>query len=649
MLRYFLVFFLILSPAYTHSSYWDEDDDGDFEYDESSISETPSQVMYGGMSLECNYGCGDASSNPSFGKISSILKSAIDKAFSYCSPLYLDWNYIENPFPFYPWQRKWPHKYAVYDWEKTKGFYLQENPRVEYSFDTYPQFLELTSALRKDVYFYHLGVNEQELKVSRAALSRLCQIKQEGKHEWIAFDERGQLRLYDWGRNSFTSKKIGTFIQDLKYQIESIDEKISNLFPIDYEKNKEIIEQAIRKIDDEFRSIFTQCLEQHQPEGIAFHGALEALIGQDHDEAMDQIRWLIDTAEKHTVQEQLLAKLYLLEGQVQLEYGLYAEAIIGLTTAIHKNPEMKEAYFERAAAYFELGQFEQAIEDYLASNMRPTYFETSTQVGLGIAAGIVVGAKDSTLEFIPTMLGTAQGLGAGIWALLKNPVATSQEFVNTATQCVEYIQSHSTYEVVQDMVPELKELLQNYEQLDDFQKGKLIGQVIGKYGMDILIAKQSIAFIKSYQNLKNANKTLTLDALASSGKTEIILAETEQRWSNLHIEKIRKGEVKIIADKQGKHIVGHKNYQQDVKKGENPSIFIHPDPQKLLTKYGGTGIKDIKSLETVVGNAGYKEIVDFNQLIGYSVERSTNKQMATNLGKIHYAKDGAHIVPYVKR
>jgi hypothetical protein len=217
MLRYIFVFLLFLSPAYTYNSYW-EDDDDDFEYDEVSVSKIPSQVIYSGMTLECNYGCGDSSSNPSFGKIASILTHAIDKALHFCSPLYLDSSYLENPFPFYPWQRKWPHNYAVYDWEKAKGFYLEEYPRVEYSFNTYPQFLELASALRKDVYFYHFGVNEQELKVSRNALSYLLKIKQEDESKWVAFDNRGQLRLYDWESRSFTSKKIGNFIQDLKYQ-----------------------------------------------------------------------------------------------------------------------------------------------------------------------------------------------------------------------------------------------------------------------------------------------------------------------------------------------------------------------------------------------------------------------------------------------
>jgi tetratricopeptide (TPR) repeat protein len=644
VLRSILIFFLLLSPVYSYSWYGDDEDD-DFEYDEPS--RLPRPVAYGGMTITCDNGCGDFTSNQRFQEMSVILGETVRKVFSKpCSPLYLGWPPLieSKAFPFHAWIREWPFKYRVYDWERTKGFYLYDAPRKEYQFTSYPQFLELAAALRRDARFYSLGVYEQELKFFRNTLSRVLKIRREGKYGNIAFEEDGQLELYGWGSSTSRSKEIDDFIQRLKWKIKDGEERISDLHPSDYEKNRDVVEQAIQKVDGLFRSIFARCLERHQAEGIAFHGALEGLIGQDYYQAIDQIRWLIETAEKHNVQDELMAKLYLLQGEVQSEYGLYAEAVVGLTTAIQKDPKMKEAYFERAAAYFELGQFDQAIEDYLTSNLRPTYFTDSTQLALGISAGILMGAKDSTLEFIPTMLGTAQGLGAGIWALLKSPVDTSQEFVNAAVQCVEYIRSHSTFEVVQGMVPELRELIQNYEHLENFQKGRLIGQVVGKYGMDILLAKQSVAFFKAYQNLKKANKALTLDALASSEKVGPLLAGTEKRWSNIHIEAIRKGEVKIVADKQGKHIAGHHNYEDKYR-----SILTHPDPQKLLTEYGGTGFKAHDSLEAISGVAGYKEVVDFKQVIGYAVDRETKEKTATTLGKIHYAKNGAHIVPFVKK
>ncbi|PWU15465.1 MAG: hypothetical protein C5B45_02580 [Chlamydiae bacterium] len=71
--------------------------------------------------------------------------------------------------------------------------------------------------------------------------------------------------------------------------------------------------------------------------------------------------------------------------------------------------------------------------------------------------------------------------------------------------------------------------------------------------------------------------------------------------------------VKIQWDKQGKHIQAHKNFQK------NKSILEHPDPQKLAHDFCGKGIK-IGNQQA--GVAGYQEIVDFKEFIGYAVSAS---------------------------
>jgi filamentous hemagglutinin len=50
-------------------------------------------------------------------------------------------------------------------------------------------------------------------------------------------------------------------------------------------------------------------------------------------------------------------------------------------------------------------------------------------------------------------------------------------------------------------------------------------------------------------------------------------------------------------------------------------------------------------MDKLSGAAGYREIVDFGECIGYSVRLDTGERIATTWGKIHYAKDGVHIVP----
>jgi hypothetical protein len=84
------------------------------------------------------------------------------------------------------------------------------------------------------------------------------------------------------------------------------------------------------------------------------------------------------------------------------------------------------------------------------------------------------------------------------------------------------------------------------------------------------------------------------------------------------------------------------SYKQAVEKGGNPSIFKHKDPEKLVREYAGTGIKYSGGAP---GMPGYVEIINFGEFIGYAIERTTGEKVATTWGKIHYAKDGVHIIP----
>ncbi len=97
-----------------------------------------------------------------------------------------------------------------------------------------------------------------------------------------------------------------------------------------------------------------------------------------------------------------------------------------------------------------------------------------------------------------------------------------------------------------------------------------------------------------------------------------------------------------LEAKQGKHLLGHRHYLEKLKKQEYPSILTHPNPQKLVNQFAGTGFTEGTSAP---GVAGYKEVIDFGEIIGYAVDLTTKKKTLTTWGKIHYAKDGVHIVP----
>src|SRR6266536_5043259 len=84
----------------------------------------------------------------------------------------------------------------------------------------------------------------------------------------------------------------------------------------------------------------------------------------------------------------------------------------------------------------------------------------------------------------------------------------------------------------------------------------------------------------------------------------------------------------IHGGKQGKHIPGHNNFQA------GKSELTHPDPQALLDRGAGTGVRH-----------GTKEVVDFGEEIGTHVAEDGTRA-STSRGTIHYdSKGGAHIVP----
>ena len=71
------------------------------------------------------------------------------------------------------------------------------------------------------------------------------------------------------------------------------------------------------------------------------------------------------------------------------------------------------------------------------------------------------------------------------------------------------------------------------------------------------------------------------------------------------------------------------------------SVWVHPDPEGILRKFGGKG----HSERGLPGQPGYKETVDFGEYIGLWKSEDGTMSLPTTRGTIHYGKKGAHIVP----
>ncbi len=98
----------------------------------------------------------------------------------------------------------------------------------------------------------------------------------------------------------------------------------------------------------------------------------------------------------------------------------------------------------------------------------------------------------------------------------------------------------------------------------------------------------------------------------------------------------------IQADKQGKHVVGHRNYNPKLGEQLQPSVLKHSSPERLLQEHAGKGAPKVSFKQ----GQGYKEVVDFKEHIGEFFDLETKQFKSTTRGTIHYDKNGgAHIVP----
>ena len=99
------------------------------------------------------------------------------------------------------------------------------------------------------------------------------------------------------------------------------------------------------------------------------------------------------------------------------------------------------------------------------------------------------------------------------------------------------------------------------------------------------------------------------------------------------ISQVAEGISKVInAGKQGKHILGHNNYQVG-------RSILTEDAQKLLDGFHSGNVNSVQVINDV------KTRVDFGKTIGTYINPQTNEVVSTTRGIIINSKTGVHIIP----
>ena len=395
----------------------------------------------------------------------------------------------------------------------------------------------------------------------------------------------------------------------------------------------------LQEIIEAFGEVFRKCPHKNASARTLYDYGLYELLRGNYSEALDLILKTIDLATERGELDLLASEAYQHLGVACFEAMSFEKAVEAFSKAIEKDPNNKGLFFYRASSYFELGQFDLALNDYANSDrfqQSDNFLTVTAEFAASLIAGVTSGAKEAAVEFVPSLLSTTYGLGIALWSLVENPIDSTVDFINACYEvgecAVDFCKTFDQDQIV-EMVEEVKHLYETFDVLSEGEKGHLIGYSIGKYGVDIFAGATSIKAVSALKKLKEANRFCNLESMVLSDTAK----ETIRIEALEHAAKRKKylKNTKIFTDQQNKHIPGKHNYIP------GKSILEHPKPQKLLNKFAGSG----RALNgEIPGTPNYREMVDFKEHIGiWKNDKGTS--LPTTKGVIHYGKKGAHIVP----
>jgi tetratricopeptide (TPR) repeat protein len=572
------------------------------DYDESHALEEIHQVHSSGYLNSCE--CGDND----------------------CLELSWDGNYF----------RKWNHKYFSYF--RLYLHYCAQNPECDcYWIESSESALSISNTA------YALFTNLAKQRLITPAFSEYWVAKAAGYTLKDGSRNYGE-EYYPNAHGMASSLSTYTFFYSQYHQVlMDVASFIDCAFVSGDNNALDAIYETLGKIREEFLPLYNLCLIWHRHPKIYYERGLLKMHAGDSEGLLRDMQSLMSFVKHDEFKDILTSEMCQQEGEAYADLGMYDKAIASLNHAIQKDPNNKEAYFHRAAAYFETGNFDQALSDYLTSEKSKSLSKTlkvSSDFANALISGLMKGAQEAAVDFFPSLLNSAYGLSESLWVFGQHPIEQTTHFTNAcyaATECAVKFCEKLDWAQVEEYAEDFKQFCERYYQLGDAEKGALIGQLIGKYGVDILAPGVTLKGVTAYKKLRNANRMCNLEAMAiSTANKEVVqsaaLIRSETRKSCFK-------RVKLHKDRQNKHIPGTNNYEPD----KFRSILMHSDPDRLLTEFAGKGVKK-NNIQP--GIPGYVEKVDFGEFIGYYIDiKNPTSKIATTKGTIKYSKDGAHIVP----
>jgi len=309
-------------------------------------------------------------------------------------------------------------------------------------------------------------------------------------------------------------------------------------------RRKNIWYQLSDEVDQLFEKKFDRCIEKGHWNGAYYQKGLLLFDQGDYFGAFQEMERFLD-AEGENIKDLIDASYK--QGVLKILLGQYDEAIKILGQTIHLDPKNKEARLERAIAYFEKGDFDKSIEDFTKSGLELEKIDLSKiellDFSAGLIDGIAHGFEGTLTNFIPSMLGSLQGLSNGIWAFAQDPPGVSKAVAEATRNIICFIRNNPSMESLKLAIPELGTLIDQWPDVSDKERGRLTGTIIGKYGTEIFLLAGVGKCSELFMSLRRANAMLTLDTMKTLQKRHA-LEEISKGWNSkvsMELEKLRGG------------------------------------------------------------------------------------------------------------
>jgi hypothetical protein len=258
--------------------------------------------------------------------------------------------------------------------------------------------------------------------------------------------------------------------------------------------------------------------------------------------------------------------------------SLHNRAIQLLNQSIQLNPYNRNAYIERALAYFELNQLKAALNDYAVAEqltLSPPYAMSYTATrslgyitsqGDQFVAGLVMGTFSGIQASAVDTMSCFHGILNGLWALACSPKDVSLEMIMAAYAFGKFIATHNIQESFYCMVPEFQDLHLSWDKSDDYSRGQKLGYIIGKYGVNVFLPFNYVQAVSKTRALRRASAMCTLQQCAASKKKQAkIMNEVYKRAvikEAVVTEAVKKGKL-LVHNANVKHHVMQKKHAWD--------------------------------------------------------------------------------------